>query len=265
MRILRRFGVLVVACCAPFLGMAENATEGLTPQQLLWQARMMFPQEELSVTGHLGTAEKRGMNEVRRPYALHLDWSGGVPTAECKLYDTADGMGLLQHAVLTRVAGKPALTLINDEGVRTENVRLNTPIGETDLTWMDLTFDYLWWEKVRRLDEAELDRREISSRQSGRNCIVLEVEPPTPQWGLGAVRLWVDEATGNLIQIAQLDEAKEGTVRTMYAQKIGRENGRWVPREFRVARTGVSRVTKLYVGSVRSESFSTEESGDDQP
>ncbi len=259
MKLNLKVKAFLCALCAPFLLLAENATDGLTPQQLLWQARMMFPQEELSVTGHLGTAEKRGMNEVRRPYALQLDWSGGVPTADCKLYDTAEGMGLLQHAILTRVEGKPHLTLVNDQGVRTEGVRLNTPIGETDLTWMDLTFDYLWWENVRQLDEDELERREIESRQSGRNCLVLEAEPPTPQWGLGAVRLWIDRATGNLIQTAQLDETKNKVVRTMYAQKIGRENGRWVPREFRVARTGVSRVTKLYVGTVHSKSFSSEE------
>ncbi len=259
MKAFLRLKMMVVALCAPLLLWAENATDGLTPQQLLWQARMMFPQEELTVTGHLGTAEKRGMNERRRPYRLKLDWSGGVPTADCQLFDTEEAMGLLQHAELTRIQGKPSLTLINADGVRTENVRLNTPIGETDLTWMDLTFDYLWWHQVRMLDEAELERREISSRQSGRNCLVLEAEPPTPQWGLGAVRLWIDKATGNLIQVAQLDEAKEKVVRTMYAQRIGREEGRWVPREFRVARTGVARVTKLYVGSIVSKSFTSEE------
>ncbi len=259
MSLFSRLKLLLLALVAPAFLLAENATDGLTPQQLLWQARMMFPQEKLTVTGHLGTAEKRGMNELRRPYLLELDWSGGVPTAACKLYDTAEGMGLLQHAELTRRDGEPHLTLINAEGIRTEGVRLNTPVGETDLTWMDLTFDYLWWDKVRMLGDEELDRRDIKARQSGRNCLVLEAEPPTPQWGLGAVLLWVDKATGNLIQVAQLDEGKQKITRTMYAQKIGRENGRWVPREFRIARSGISRVTKLYVGTILSESFSTEE------
>ncbi len=245
---------LIVALCTHRV-QAENATDGLTPQQLLWQARSMFPQEKLHVTGFLGTAEKRGMNEVRRPYQLMLDWAGGTPKAECKLYHSDDNQTLVQHAELTRKAGQPSLTLIDDQGQRTEGVRLNTPIGESDLTWMDLAFDYLWWTDVRRLEEAELDAKEIDTRQSGRDCIVLEVAPPTPQPGLGAVRLWVDRATGNLIQTEQLDESKQQMVRRMYAQKIGRENGRWIPREFRVQRKGFSRVTKLYVDTIRSDSF----------
>ncbi len=236
---------------------AEDATTGLTPQQLLIQARAMFPQEKLHVKGFLGTAEKRGMNEVRRPYQLMLDWASGTPKADCKLYHSSANYTLVQHAELTRRAGQPSLTLIDDQGQRTENVRINTPIGESDLTWMDLAFDYLWWDDARQLDEAELDAKDIDSRQSGRDCLVLEVTPPTPQPGLGAVRLWIDRATGNLIQTAQLDETKQKTVRQMYAQKIGRENGRWVPREFRVQRKGFSRVTKLYVGSIQSDSFTT--------
>ncbi len=250
---------LFCLCFCATIGWSENATDGLTPQQLLIQARSMFPQETITVVGHLGTAEKRGMNEVRRPYRLVLDWASGSPKADCKLYHSTDNMTLVQHAELTREQGKPKLTLIDDQGVRTEDVRLNTPVGESDLTWMDLAFEYLWWTDVRQLDDAELEAREIDARQSGRNCLVLEATPPTPQPGLGAVRLWIDRATGNLIQTEQLDEAKETYVRRMFAQKIGRENGRWVPREFRVSRKGFTRVTKLYVGSVQSKSFSTGE------
>jgi hypothetical protein len=45
----------------------------------------------------------------------------------------------------------------------------------------------------------------------------------------------------------------------MWVQRIGREEGRWVPREFRIQRTGMRRVTKLVISTIHSASFSVEE------
>lgn len=234
---------------------AENATDGLTPGQLLAQARGMFPLERMEVTGTLETAEARGMNATVRPYTLTLDWSGGVPKADCRLF-RAEGEAMpIVHAELTRRAGKPALALITAEGKRTEGVRLNLPVGESDLTWMDLAFDYLWWPEVRRLAEGESKEGE---RVNGRSCVVLEAKAPTPVPGLGAVRLWLDKATGSLLQTQQLDEKGKPT-RLMWVQKVGREEGRWVPRLFRVRRMGMRRETSLRVKSVRSKDFAVGE------
>ncbi len=237
---------------------AADATEGLTPQQLLMQARSMFPRERMEVKGELSTAKARGLDEVARPFELILDWSGGVPKATCRLFREAGGAEPLVHAELTRANGVPSVTLVTAEGGRVEGVRLNTPIGESDLTWMDLAFDYLWWPNVRRPDDKELTAKDISTRQNGRNCIVLEASPPSPIPGLSAVRVWVDRSTGNLLQSEQLDE--EGrAVRQLFVQRIGRENGRWVPREFRVRRKGAGRITRLRVGQIRSADFTAEE------
>jgi hypothetical protein len=42
-------------------------------------------------------------------------------------------------------------------------------------------------------------------------------------------------------------------------QRIGREEGRWVPREFRIQRDGMRRVTKLTIASIKASSFAVEE------
>ncbi len=259
----RSFILLLVALAAAAPGAlrAEDATEGLSPAQLLAQARAMFPRERIEVTGALVTAKARGLTETERPYALTLDWAGGEPKASCALFRAEGDAEPLLRAELTRAAGAPRLTLIEADGTRTEGVRLNSPVGESDLTWMDLAFDYLWWTDVRRLDEAELEAKGIPTRQNSRACVVLEAKPPTPVQGLAAVRLWVDKGSGNLLQTEQLD-AQGRTTRQMYVQRLGREEGRWVPREFRVRRLGTERVTKLTVRSIRSASFSTGEGAD---
>ncbi len=237
--------------------LSADALEGLTPRQMLMQARNMFPQENFVVTGSLVTAEVRGKNEVRRPYTLKLDWADGNPKAECKLFRAEDDVML--RAEISRKGGAPSLSLYGSDGSGAKDVNLNTPIGESDLTWMDLAFDYLWWVDARQLSEQELEAKDISTRVSGRSdCVVLEVKPPSTIPGLSAVRLWLDRGTGNLLQTEQLAERGE-PIRQMYVQRIGRENGRWVPREFRVRRLNHPRITRLLVSSIRSEQFTSKE------
>lgn len=245
--------------CLLCVGMAraEDFTEGLTPVQMLMQARSMFPMEKMTVQGKLGTAQTRGQRETLYPYVMELDWAGNQPKAVCRLYDSNFPPTVIQTAELTRVLGKPDMTLVASDGTRVEHVALNTPIANTELTWMDLAFDYLWWTDVRRLDDEALEALDLSAREGGRNCVVLEARPPENVRGLSVVRMWIDRGSGNLLQVQQVS-ADGASVRTLYVQRIGRENERWVPREFRVSRKGIAKVTKLYVDRIDTATFSTE-------
>lgn len=236
---------------------AESAIEGLTPQMMLIQARSMFPQEHIDITGTLETAEVRGQNEIVRPYTLTLDWTDGNPEAICKIYKKL-GDAPVQQARLTRQQGETLLALTSADGTVIENVRLNTPVGDSDLSWVDLTFNYLWWNDVRQLSEDEIAQRNLKTRQGGRNCVILEVMPPESITGLHSMLLWVDISTGYIVQTEQTDTQGKA-IRRQWVQRIGREEGRWVPREFRIQRDGMRRVTKLKISTIRSSSFSVKE------
>lgn len=256
-----RFTHLLLLGCALLFGStlaAESAVDGLTPQMILVQARAMFPQEHIDVTGTLELAEARGLNAIVRPYTLTLDWSRGNPTATCKIFREEDDETPLQHARLTRQNGTTSLTLIATDGSVNNTVRLNTPVADSDLTWMDLTFNYLWWTDVRQLSETELEARNLKARQGGRNCVVLEARPPADITGLNTVLLWIDTSTGYLVQTEQTN-AQGMAVRRMWVQRIGREEGRWVPREFRIQRDGMRRVTKLIISTIHTSSFAIKE------
>lgn len=236
---------------------AESAIEGLSPQMILIQARSMFPQENIEITGTLETAEARGQNEVVRPYTLTLDWTDGNPEATCTVFDEKLETAV-QRAHLVRRQGQTTLALTASDGTVTENVRLNTPVGDSDLTWVDLTFNYLWWKEVKQLSEDECSARNLKTRQGGRNCVILEATSPDNISGLNTVLLWIDISTGYLVQTEQTNQHGK-PVRRMWVQRIGREEGRWVPREFRIQRTGMRRVTKLVISTIHSASFSVEE------
>lgn len=258
------FKRLTQTCCCLLLclmcafGYAENALDGLTPPMILFQARSMFPQEHLEITGTLETSESRGLNATIRPYALTFDWMQENPTALCKIFAERNTTTPSQVAKLKRVNGTTSLSLRATDGSEMENVRLNTPIADTDLTWIDLTFNYLWWTKVKQLTETEMETRHLDARQGGRNCVILEVFPPNAIAGLHSMLLWVDISTGFLVQTEQID-AREAWSRRMWVQRIGRENGRWIPREFRIQVKGMNRVTKLKIATVKASSFAIEE------
>ncbi|MBQ9693430.1 MAG: outer membrane lipoprotein-sorting protein, partial [Kiritimatiellae bacterium] len=178
--------------------------------------------------------------------------------AHCKIFNRKNDETPLQTATLIRKSGETTLTLTNAQGVTTEHVRLNTPIADTDLTWVDLTFNYLWWPTVNQLTEADLATRQLKSREGGRNCVVLEVFPPKEISGIYSVLLWIDISTGFVVQTEQTD-AHGKAVRKMWIQRIGREEGRWVPREFRIQRDGMRRVTKLIIATIQASTFAVEE------
>lgn len=263
-------GVLLGAVCGVNAaeGVLEEATEAvaevdidtLSPNEILVRARAMFPQEQFVVEGELSVERTRGIVESAYPYVLRLDWAGSEPTALCSLFldERRKFVGdcLLQAEMVRTSNGVPSLAFINADGSRHVEKNLNTPVGESDLTWIDLTFDYLWWTKVKKLTDEACELREIKQRQMGRNCLVLEVYPPVETKGLGSILLWVDRTTGFILQTQYLDE-RGAPVRRLWVQRLGRENGRWVPRLFSVQRTGERRPRKthLRIYTIQSENF----------
>lgn len=238
----------------------EFNIDDFSAAELLVRARTMFPQEKFLVKGELSVERTRGVVESSYPYTLSLDWAGSIPTALCTLYQPAAPHEVVMQAEMTRsLEGVPTLAFINNDGSRLEVKNLNTPVGESDLSWIDLAFDYLWWQNVRRLSDEECEQREIRTRQVGRNCVVLEVYPPVATPGLGSMLLWVDRSTGFVIQTQYLNE-RGAPVRRLWVQRLGRENGRWVPRLFSVQRTGEKRPRKthLRIYTIASETFSVD-------
>lgn len=262
----------LMCCFTSSVAMAETVEEetvnieSLSAVEILARARMMFPEESLKVFGELSVERTRGITESAYPYELVLDWSGTLPRAYCTLYQ---GATPILQAEMTRVVdpadisfgprlikGTPRLIFINSDGSRLEQKNLNTPVGESDLTWIDLVFDYLWWEDgARKLASTECDQRDIKPRQLGRHCVVLEVYPPVATDGIGSILLWVDKSTGFVVQTQYLNE-KGGPVRRLWVQRLGRREirdaqgtmeKRWVPTLFSVQRAGERRPRKTHL------------------
>jgi len=104
----------------------------------------------------------------------------------------------------------------------------------TDVTWSDLTLDYLWW------DDFGYDEERESETVHGQVCsvILMRKEDRT-------VRVWVDRKTGAMMQAEELASGK--AVRRLWGTRIKKFGDRWAPNVLEVETLGSGHRTKITV------------------
>ena len=118
-------------------------------------------------------------------------------------------------------------------------------VMDTDVTWLDLTFDFLWWTDAAY--EAEREGETVH----GQTCMVILVRPPTKIEGLEAVRLWVDKKSGCLMQAEQLGEGMK-PLRRLWGTRVKKfDGGRWMVSVLEVETLGGRHRTKITVDSLQ--------------
>ena len=142
----------------------------------------------------------------------------GIPQAEYS-YD------------LKRRGGETDLTIRDGGGAEIPFGRKGNLLG-TDVTWSDLTLDYLWWDDFAREREAE--------SVHGQMCSVVEMTR-----GARTVRVWIDRKTGALMQAEEMQGGKP--VRRLWGTRIKKFGERWVPNVLEVETLGSGHRTKITV------------------
>lgn len=223
---------------------AEAEAENLTAAQTLAACTKIIPTEPLLLTGSLTVRKARGIELAEHPFKLLIDWGAKPPTAECLLLD-AQGTSLVERAVLTRPAGKPAQIKLfsGPEQKPQEAPAYSGRIRGTDMTWMDLTLDFLWWKDVR------FDDTPRGESHNHCDCDILVAAPPSPIPGCGAVRIWVDRKTRCVVQAEQLDP-QGAPVRNMWVQRVKEINGRWMISYMEIETLNSGHRTRLLVDDV---------------
>ncbi len=104
----------------------------------------------------------------------------------------------------------------------------------TDVTWSDLTLDYLWW------DDFEADEEKESETVHGQTCSIVLMKN-----GARTVRVWVDEKTGAMMQAEELMDGRP--VRRLWGTRIKKFGERWAPNVLEVETLGSGHRTKITV------------------
>lgn len=138
---------------------------------------------------------------------------------------------------LVRKDGATDLTVRDSDGKQVEFEREGRILG-TDVTWSDITLDYLWW------DDFSFDSELESESVHGQKCAVVVMKN-----GDRTVRVWVDRKTGALMQAEELSGGR--SVRRLWGTRIKKFGDRWMANVMEVETLGSGHRTKITVEDLK--------------
>ena len=110
----------------------------------------------------------------------------------------------------------------------------------TDVTWSDLTLDYLGWADV------SYDENPESETVHGQVCRVILMKR-----GDRTVRVWIDRKTGALMQAEEMKDGK--ACRRLWGTRIRKFGERWMANVMEVETLGSGHRTKITVEKLDNE------------
>ena len=139
---------------------------------------------------------------------------------------------------LVRKAGATDLKLTKDD--KDVEFEKSGQILGTDVTWSDLTLDYLWW------DDVSFDAEREGETVHGQVCTVIVMKRGERQ-----VRVWVDRKTGALMQAEEMKDGK--AVRRLWGTRLKKFGERWMANVMEVETIGSGHRTKITVEELKVE------------
>ena len=193
----------MIAVLASFL-ISTNAA----PSEIVASCREMIPRD-VELSGRIVLRNRRGV--VQSEHAYTLSRSNSVTRL------LVDGKTLAAPA---QGSGVP-----------------DSVMG-TDVTWSDLSLDYLWW------DDFSFDAEREGETVNGQTCAVLLISK-----GDRKVRVWVDRKTGSLMQAEEISSGRP--VRRMWGTRIKKFGDRWMANVMEVETIGSGHRTKITVEELK--------------
>jgi len=198
----------MIALLASFL-LSTNATA----RELVMNCRSLVP-ADVELCGRIILRNRKGISQAEHDY------------------------------VLMRKAGQTSLQIDGQSydpptpsSSSSSSSSLPTLLG-TDVTWSDLTLDYLWW------DDFSFDAEREGETVHGQVCAVVLLKK-----GGRMVRIWVDRKTGALMQAEELADGK--TVRRLWGTRIKKFGERWMANVLEVETVGSGHRTKITVEELK--------------
>ena len=220
----------------PKLTLESSAVDVLTA------CREMLPKKPVELKGALILRNRRGIVSREYDYALVMRREPDISLMTIRLMPRGETNLLATVTVSRRGWQQPTIRLSKAEKPGEEVLpSLLERVLETDVTWLDLTFDFLWWT-----DAAYETEREGESVH-GQKCSVILVKPPAAIPGLAGVRLWADRKTGCLMQAEQLDGNMK-PIRRLWGTRVKKfDDERWMVSVLEVETLGSRHRTKITV------------------
>ena len=183
-----------------------------TPRELVMSCRSMIP-ADVELRGRIVLRNRKGIPQAEHDYVLSRSNS------------------------VTRLAvdGQPVEAPSTTQTLKHTSTQT---ICNTDVTWSDITLDYLWW------DDFSFDAEREGESVHGQVCAVVVMKK-----GARMVRVWVDRKTGALMQAEEVADGK--TVRRLWGTRIRKFGERWMANDLEVETVGSGHRTKITVEELK--------------
>jgi hypothetical protein len=189
---------------------------------ILANCRAMLPAEPTTMTGGITLRNRKGIPKGKYDYTLKADRTK-KPARLAFEFREHDSGKVLERQEILRPGPVPQGRVL-----------------KTDVTWTDLSLDFLWWPK------AEFETEREGESVHGQKCDVILVSDNDGK----QVRMWCDKKTGCLMQAEELKEGK--AYRRLWGTRIKKFGDRWFPNVLEVETLGSGHRTKITVESIDS-------------
>ena len=187
---------------------------------VLANCRAMLPTEPVTMSGEIVLRNRKGIPSGEYGYTMRADRTTTPAKLEFEFREH-DSTNVIERFELLRPGPIP-------EG----------RVLKTDVTWLDLSLDFLWWPK------AEYEAEREGETVHGQKCDVILVSNGERQ-----VRAWCDRKTGCLMQAEELKDGKPR--RRLWGTRIRKFEGRWFPNVLEVETLGSGHRTKIMVNDLK--------------
>jgi hypothetical protein len=187
---------------------------------ILANCRAMLPVEPTVMKGEIVLRNRRGIPSGEYDYTLKSDRTTVPAKLSLEFFEHETTNVIERHEIL-RPGPVP-------EG----------RVLKTDVTWLDLTLDFLWWPK------AEFDVEREGETVHGQVCAVLIMKK-----GGRTVRVWVDRKTGAMLQAEEFSGDKP--IRRLWGTRVKKFGNRWMANVMEVETVGSGHRTKITVEEMK--------------
>ena len=196
--------------------------------EILAACRRMLPERPVTLKGAIIMRSRKGIPQGEYGYTLTADRTKSPAIVDVTFTPRGE-TNVIEHAQVRRPGPVP-------EG----------RILKTDVSWLDLTLDFLWWPN------AEFEAEREGETVHGQTCTVILAKPESQVGGISAVRLWVDRKTGCLMQAEQLNPDMK-PVRRLWGTRVRKFGERWMANVLEVETLGSGHRTKITVESIEGD------------
>ncbi|MDA1043645.1 MAG: outer membrane lipoprotein-sorting protein [Verrucomicrobia bacterium] len=212
-----------------------------------------LPRERLEIAGDLMVRKRRGVPVHLLQFDMSLNW--GASPAEAQ-YTIRDGFGApMERFTVTRSLGEAERHRFEtgDPLTETNFPGLFEAVQNTDFTWTDLTFSFLWWDGARLVGSEDV---------KGRDCYMVEVLAPAmdalaKSFAPGAIlpcdhmRLWIDKES-HVLMMAEARDRTNAPIRRMWVRSFKKINDKWMIKDMEIQAFPPEQRTKMTIREVKT-------------